>query len=136
MAAVLLDASANPGIAAWDAPGNANLDAMTFLADPGTAAAIPVTASVAIPLVIGAGAETNTLAVPSFISQTLMLYVATIGAGTRAVTVASAINQAGNTIITLNSAADWILLRAIGTTNSATPTLAWRVVTNDGCALS
>ena len=101
------------------------------IADTGTGVAIPVTASGECAVAIGGGAETNTLAIPTFAGQVIVLTVASIGAGTRAITVAAAINQAGNTLITLNTAADTIELHAV-TVGGA---LRWRVAFNDGALL-
>ena len=103
------------------------------IADPGTGVAIPVTKSGYIALTIGsAGAETNLMAIPSFIGQVLSINADTCGTGTRAITCAQAINQTGNTIMTFASAADYIVLRA-ATIGGA---LRWRVAANDGVALS
>ncbi len=103
------------------------------IADPGTALAIPVTKSGYIALTIGsAGAETNTLAIPTFIGQQLSIMADTVGTGTRAITCAQAINQTGNTLMTFASAADYIVLKA-ATIGGA---LRWRVAANDGVALS
>ena len=81
---------------------------------------------------IGAGAETNTLPVPSFQGQALHLTVSTIGAGTRAVTVAASINAAGNTVMTFTAAGDWIKLEGV----RVGAHMRWRVMANDGVALS
>jgi len=102
----------------------------TNLTDPGNAGAIPVTSSGSVPIVT-AGAETRTLAIPSAINQILTLYMKTDG-GDCVVTVASAINQAGNTHITLNDAGDSITLRGIHNGTA----LCWRVMANDGTSLS
>lgn len=100
------------------------------IADPGDAGAIAVTGSGSCALVT-AGAETRTIAIPSYKGYTVNLYLDTDG-GDCVITAASAINQAGNNTITLDDAGDWISLRAI----SVGGTLAWRVVANDGCTLS
>ena len=102
--------------------------------DPGTAAAIPVTGNVGIALAIGAGAETNTLAAPTFLGQFLLLYAAVVGGGTRAITAAAAVNQAGNTVMTFGAAADSIKLEAYRSTVPGV--LTWRIASNDGVALS
>lgn len=103
-----------------------------LLADPGHAAAIPVTRSATIEMTIGAGAETNTLAIPAFVGQTMRLYCGTIGGGTRAITAASAINVAGNTIMTFNAARDYIVLNGV----SIGGTRCWEVANNSNVALS
>jgi len=102
------------------------------VADPGDAGAIPVTRSGSVPLTIGAGAETRTLAIPTFIGQRLTIDADVIGGGSAAITAASAINQAGNTVMTFGALADFIALEAV----QLGGILAWRVVANDGVALA
>lgn len=103
------------------------------ISDPGTGAAIPVTANGTVAIDIADAAETNTLAIPSFIGQEITLAVtARAGTGERVVTVASAFNQAGNNTITLNAAGEVIGLRAIDIGG----VLAWRVLFNDDAGLS
>jgi len=101
------------------------------IADPGTGAAIPVTASGTVEIVT-AGAETNTLAIPTFFGQRLTLIMDTRVGGDRVVTSAQAINQAGNTIMTFGAAADMIVLEAMKVGGA----FRWRVTANDGVALS
>lgn len=103
----------------------------TEIADPGDGAAIPVTAS-GIVHITTAAAETNTLAIPTFEGQLLCLFCEVYAVGDRVVTVASAINQTGNTQITLGAAEDMIILIAIDLNG----TLYWRVLQNDGAALA
>ncbi|MCL4196227.1 MAG: DUF2190 family protein [Phycisphaerales bacterium] len=98
--------------------------------DPGDAGAIPVAQSGYVPIVT-AGSETRTLAIPTFVGQELLLFIKTDG-GTCVITVASAINQTGNNTITMADVNDSIRLHAIDNNG----TLAWRVVCNDGAALS
>lgn len=106
-----------------------------IVADPGDAAAIPVTASASIPIVTGAGAETNTLAIPTIRGQKLKMILVTAGGGTRTITCAQAINQAGNTKMAFTQAVDAITLEAWAT-DTAGGTLRWRVIYNDGVTLS
>lgn len=101
------------------------------LADPGDGQAIPVTRSATVAITTAA-AETNTLAIPTFVGQKLFLICDTHAVGDRVVTSAQAINQTGNTIMTFGAAGDAILLQA-ATVGGA---LRWRVVANDGVALS
>lgn len=100
------------------------------IADPGDTGAIGVDKSGVCPIVT-AGAETRTLAIPSFIGQSVMLCLDTDG-GDAVITVASAVNQTGNNTLTFADAGDEISLKAI----SVGGTLAWRVASNDGVALS
>lgn len=101
------------------------------IADPGTGVAIPVTTDGVVPIVTAA-AETNTLAIPSYMGQELILTMNTRVGGDRVVTASQAINQAGNTIMTFGAARDTICLRGI-TIGGA---LRWQVAWNDGVALS
>jgi hypothetical protein len=102
------------------------------IADPGTGIAIPVTKSGEVRFTIGAGAETNTLAAPAFAGQRITLCVNTIGAGTRAVTCAQALNPTGNTIMTFNANTDLIILYGV----TIGGTLKWRILLNESVALS
>lgn len=99
--------------------------------DPGTGVAIPVTRSGSIAIVTAA-AETNTLAAPTFVGQQLNLCMSVRAVGDRVITSSAAINQAGNTIMTFGAAADMIVLRAMIVAGA----LVWRVISNDGVALS
>lgn len=100
------------------------------LADPGTGAAIPVTRSAHVAITT-AGAETNTLAIPTFIGQKLIL-VCDVYVGDRVVTAAAPVNQTGNNTLTFGAAGDFIVLEAAQIAGA----LVWRVVANDGVALS
>lgn len=101
------------------------------IADPGTGAAIPVTTS-GVCMITTAAAETNTLAIPTFVGQRLAIICDTYAVGNRVITSAQAINQAGNTIMTFGAAADMIELTAMKVGGA----LRWRVTANDGVALS
>lgn len=98
--------------------------------DPGNAGAIPVTTSGVCNLT-SAGAETRTVAAPTFEGQMLTLVCNVAGAG-NVVTFASAFNQAGNTVATFNDAGD--TLNVIGARIASA--LRWRLINNDGCTLS
>ncbi len=100
------------------------------VADPGTGAAIPVTTSATINITT-AGAETNTLAIPSFLGQVLLLNM-NVFVGNRVITSAQGINQAGNTTMTFGAARDNIMLRSVLVGGA----LRWQVVANDGVALA
>lgn len=108
----------------------APVDANSRSTSSTNASAIPVRYSGSVN-VTTAGAETRTLAIPSYVGQMLSLFFQTDG-GDCVVTAATAINAAGNTIITLNDANDSITLRAVHTGAA----LAWRVISNDGATLS
>lgn len=78
------------------------------------------------------GAEVRTLADPSFRGQVIDLTFITDG-GDCVVTASSPINQTGNTIMTFADIGDHV--RLVGF-NNATDGWEWRVVANDGAALS
>jgi len=96
-----------------------------------TATAISVVSSGVLPIT-QAGAETNTLAIPSFLGQKLTIFVDTDTSGARVITSSHRINQAANTIITLTEVGDFIKLEAI----TIAGVLRWQVVANDGAVLS
>lgn len=100
------------------------------IADPGNAGAVAVTASGNCPIVT-AGAETRTVAAPTFAGQQLLLHMKTDG-GNAVVTIASTVNQTGNNTLTFADVNDSILL--VGVESGANK--VWRVVCNDGVALA
>lgn len=100
------------------------------IADPGNAGAIPVTNGGNVSLVT-TGAETRTLAAPSFVGQELSLALKTDG-GDCVITCATGLNQAGNTTATFNDAGDFLRLTAI----YVGANLRWRVDSNDGVTLA
>lgn len=100
------------------------------IADPGDAGAIAVDKS-GVCAITTEGAETRTLAIPTKVGQQLAL-VLDVDGGNAVVTVASAINQTGNNTITMGDAGDTVVLTGV----QVAGTLAWRLVVNDGTALS
>lgn len=102
------------------------------LADPGTTNPLPTYTSGTI-LLNAATASQRTLGRPSFIGQILTIYVETYVAAAT-ILVSHAINQAGNTTLTTSAVADCITL--IGIPSTTAGVLAWRVLANDGMALS
>lgn len=102
--------------------------------DPGSGVPISVTRwNQHVPIAIGSGAETNTLPDPTQAGQRVSLTAVSDGGGSRAVTAASAINQAGNTVMTFADVNDSITLESFPTGSG---TYKYRVVYNDGVALS
>jgi hypothetical protein len=101
------------------------------LGDPGDSGNILAHRSGYILLVSG-GAETRTLDDPVYPGQLLDLFFETDG-GDCVITADSAINQAANTIMTFADAGDHI--RLVGGRDGAGD-YEWRVVANDGVALS
>lgn len=112
-------------------------DYMFPMPDPGSGKAFPRTYG-NVALTIGSGSETNTLGDPDRPGIELTISVATVGGGTRAITAATAINQAGNTVMTFNDARDVIQLLSMyaGTASGGTPKVRWQVTANDNVALS
>ncbi len=110
------------GAAVWNRLALTDLE--SIIIDPGNAGAIPVTKTGSCKLV-SAGAETRTLAIPTFVGQRLTLYLDTDG-GDIVITSAQRINVAGNTSITFNDASDILKLEAITIGGD----LRWQVVLN------
>jgi len=106
---------------------------MVELADPGDAAAIPVTQSADIGMTTGAAGETGTLADPTVVGMTLSLHLDTDGGGDRVITAASALDKAGDTIMTFAAAGDSVQLLSV---RDGAASYAWRVQANDGVTLS
>lgn len=138
------EGSINPSkqfVLATTPPVTLDTTALTFslfssqlkITDPGTGTAIPVISTGIVPLVVGsAGAETNTLAIPSFIGQRLTIVADTVGTGTRAITSSQTINIAGNTVMTFSAARQLVELAAITVAGS----LRWAILTNISVSLS
>jgi len=103
---------------------------IAVIADPGDAGAIPIIRSGNCALT-SAGAETRTLADPGSVGLTLDIDC-DVYVGDIVVTAASAINQTGNNTMTFGAAADYIRLHSVQVAGSP----VWRVVSNDGVALS
>jgi predicted RecA/RadA family phage recombinase len=100
------------------------------ITDPGNAGAIPITGS-GVCAMTSAGAETRTLAAPTYLGQQLALILDT-RVGDVVVTCATTVNQTGNNTLTFGAAADACLLVAM----SIGGDLRWRIMGNDGVALS
>jgi hypothetical protein len=98
--------------------------------DPGDAGAISVNQPGYVQLVT-TGAETRTLADPSYIGQVIDLFFYTDG-GACVITAASPINQTGNTTMTFEDVGDHLQLKGH---YNPTDGWEWRVVVNDGVTL-
>lgn len=101
------------------------------ITDPGNGGAIPVTKSGTCGIT-STGSDTRTLAIPTFVGQILTL-TCIVDGGSCVVTSAQAINQANNTLIAISDVNDTITLYAV---TLAAGALRWRVLANDGAALS
>jgi hypothetical protein len=132
--AVVLTADANPGVASWST-SLSEVAPVAVVADPGTGAAIPVTASEAISLSIALGAsETNTIAAPSFAGQELLLAVGVLGpGGSRTIgPFPAGFDSAGNTNIEFDGANQCAMFKAFRFGVS----FRWILVVNQGATLS
>ncbi len=109
--------------------------ATNTIADPGSAAAIPVLSNATCAITIGsAGAETNTVAAPTYMGQRLTICVDTCGSGTRVVTLTgnTTILDGTNNTITYSAVGQKTTMEAI-TVGAA---LKWSLIVNTGAALS
>ena len=120
--------SMNASVATYASVGGVG----NVIAPAATGTAIPVTASGQMDITVGGGAETNTLAIPTYVGQQIGIVNGTNGGGTRTITASQAVNQAGNTKMAFAAAADACTLTAF----SIAGALQWRVTYNDGVALS
>ena len=102
--------------------------------DPGDAGAIPVDHSGVVNIVTAA-AETRTVADPSFVGQRLTLHMQVDG-GDATVTFASGINVTANNTAISADANDVLDLVGVKDGAATAGTLAWRIVFNEGWALS
>lgn len=102
------------------------------IADPGTGGTIAVTKSGLCAMTSTAPAQARALPNPTFIGQEVQLLHAVDG-GSLVVTAAGPINQTGNTVMTLAEVNDWIVLKGV---ELAGGVMRWRVLANDGVALS
>jgi hypothetical protein len=109
-----------------------SISSVATIADPGDGAAIPVTSSGFCAMTSGGAGETRSIAIPAFRGEQIDLICDTHGGGNIVVTASQVINQAGNTVMTFGAAADACSLRAMTVAGA----LRWRVVYNDGVALS
>lgn len=102
-----------------------------IIPDGGDATAVPVAISGTYIHGTAAGAETRTLAAPSFAGQVICLAFDADN-GDNVITATPGVNQAGNTSLTFADEGDEITLRGCSSGGS----LVWRVVSNDGVALA
>lgn len=101
------------------------------ITDPGDGGAIPVTKSGAVAITTTGVDDTRTLAIPTFAGQVLDISF-DVDAGDAVITVAAAVNQAGNNTLTGADAGDYIRLVGVQVGEA----LVWRIAANDGWALS
>lgn len=99
------------------------------IGDPGDGEAIPVDASGYV-AISTAGAETNTLAAPTFVGQEMLLYCA-VYVGDRVITCLTTLNDNADNTITFEAIGEAVLLIAI---QEAVGTYRWRVVFQDPAA--
>ena len=105
--------------------------------DPGTGVAINVDRwNQSISFTIAASAaETNTLAAPTRAGLRLTLMAAVVGSGgSRAVTVASAYDANGSTVLTFDAVDERVVLESVQVGSAGSPSFEWRVVDIEGVA--
>ena len=100
------------------------------ITDPGASGAIPVTHSGPCALT-DAGAETRTMAIPTFLGQWITLFLDTSTTSVT-LTVAVAFNEAGNNTVLFDSVGEAIRFEAI----SIAGVLVWREMGIDGATPS
>lgn len=103
------------------------------IADPGNAGEIQPSADLGIVQLVTAAAETRTLPDPLKAGIRLALTLMTDG-GDCVVTASTAVNATGNNTLTFAEAGDVVDLLSIP--DGASGSFMWRVVGNDGVALS
>ena len=102
------------------------------VSDPGNAGAVTVPAHHhAVCALTSAGVETRTLGTAAFAGQRVSLQFSVDG-GNLTLTAAATVNQTGDNTLLFEAAGDEITLRA----SVKAGALVWRVVSNDGVALS
>lgn len=101
------------------------------IADPGDGGAIPVGRSGQCAITTTGVDDTRTLAIPTYVGQLLVISL-DVDAGDAVITAAAAINQTGNTVITMADAGDTVVLVGVQVGGAK----VWRVVSNDGATLS
>lgn len=106
-----------------------DIDLTNLLTDPGDAGAIPVTNSGTLLMDCASGAETRTLADPSFAGQKLDLVLNNNAGTSIAVTAASDLDSIGNTVLTFDTEGE--TARLVGIQVDGTD-LVWRVFLCDG----
>ena len=121
--------TAGHGVVVTNGAGSIAVASTTTIADPGNAGAIPITATGVCNLVT-AGAETRTVAAPTFVGQTLFVNLDT-KVGNAVVTVSNIFDGTNNTV-TMSAAGQSIGF--IGVTIASA--LKWALVANNGTALS
>jgi hypothetical protein len=105
--------------------------AAVAIADPGDGGAIPVTRSGTVAITTTGVDDTRTLAIPGKAGIKLAISLDVDG-GDAVITVAAAINQTGNNTITMGDAGDTVVLAAVQVGGA----LVWRLIVNDGAALT
>ena len=102
------------------------------VSDPGNGGAIPVGNYNTICNMTSTGAsDTRTVANPKYLGQTCTLALDVDGGGLD-ITAASAVNQAGNTVMDFSHAGDFAKLCAVHQAGA----LRWQVIGSDGVAFS
>lgn len=100
--------------------------------DPGDGGNIAVAQDLATVELVTTGAETRTLVDPAQANVEVTLVMKTDG-GDCVVTASTAVNATGNNTLTFGAVTDIIVLKSV---HDGSGGYAWRVIGNDGVALS
>jgi|GEM_PF-1324515 len=103
-------------------------EAPWYLKDPGDGGALDPSKVGVYHFKVGTTAETNTLAAPTRDGLMVGMFVESLTSGTRAVTVASAYDEAGSTVLTFAGAGQYCLLMSF----KLGSVYVWRIVGFDG----
>jgi len=105
--------------------------ATVAVTDPGDAGVIPVTRSATIAFTTTGVVDTRSLAIPS-VAGVSLLFSFDVDVGDLVITAASGINVAANTVMTFDTIGQYIRLEAA----QVAGVMVWRVIANDGVALT
>lgn len=101
------------------------------VADPGNAGALSVAYPYAVINITTAGAETRTVAAPTFANQRLVVAF-DVRVGNVVITSATTLNSTLNNTVTLDAAGKWVEFQAVRLAGA----LVWRATTAGGAALT
>lgn len=131
---LILSTPTNPGTASWESAAGAALgqNVFGFNQSGGTILATESTSCWCVTGAVNPVAITVGVA-PAFAGQVLSFFLATDGGQNVVVTFPSALNSAGNTIVTMNDANDSFVATGVA---SGAATFRWIITANNGGTLS
>jgi hypothetical protein len=131
MASLILSTTTNPGAATW-ASAASNILAYPTASFTASGTATPTTNAAYWCTTSGSQVDI-TVSAAAFCGQIVTFFFQTDGGQNVVMTFPAALNSAGNTIVTMNDAADSFAAIAVA---SGASTLRWVPLSNNGCALS